>query len=431
MSPADEMLARLDEGISDVYVEFPDLDGVSRSKLVDAEYFREHWEEGISMNMLLLAVSSMTDVPEGSGYGSEINYADGVVQPVPDTFARVPWQENTARVICEFSFRGEPAGAYTRGVLGRVLAGVADRDVRFRVGHELEFHLLADAETGYEPLTQHQHECVTHATGQAAGFYDRVKRWADALGVRVRSIQHEYGAGQFEVLFDPAPPLESADQAFTFRQVVKQAAAAEGYHATFMAKPFTEVSANGYHLHVSGWWDGSNALGSGDELSETGRLFVGGLLQHADGLAGLLCPTINAFKRYRPGGFSPYSESWGYNNRTAAVRVPESRPVRVENRIGSADANPYLVVAGTLAAGLHGIDAGLDPGAPVDGDAHDQRPALVQAQEVALDALKADEVLVDALGAEFVRVFTAVKRRELEVFREHVTDWEQRYLEVL
>ncbi|MFC4248753.1 glutamine synthetase family protein [Natribaculum luteum] len=433
MTSGDKMETVLeDSDIEHLLVQFPDIDGVSRSKQIDADYARDKWKDGFSMNMLLLAVSSMTDVPEGTGYGEELNFADGVVIPDPETFEPVPWCENTARVICDFEFRGEPAGAYTRGVLQRVLAKARDElGASFGVGNELEFHLLEEIDGGYEPVTDHPHECVTHHTERVRTFYDKVKNWSEALGIPVQSIEHEYGAGQFEVLFDHAPPLEAADRAFTFREVVKEAAAAEGWKATFMAKPMTDSSASGYHLHLSAFDGSENLFADDNRLSQTGEAFVGGLLEHSDALTALGCPTLNGYKRFTPGSFSPFTQSWGYNNRTAAVRVPESSPTRVENRISGAAANPYLVLAGTLAAGLHGVRAGLDPGEPVSGDAQGQRPALARSPEVALRSLEADDELVAALGEEFVHAFTTVKRHELNLFNDHVSDWEQRYLEVL
>jgi glutamine synthetase len=433
MVTADEMEAALeDPDLDHLFVEFPDLDGVSRSKQVDADYARETWEDGFSMNMLTLAVSSMTDVPEGTGYGEEIDFADGVLVPDPETFAPVPWREDAARVICDFEFRGEPVGAYTRGVLQRALADARDElGASFGVGMELEFHLLEVTDDGYEPVTEHPHEYVTRHTERVRTFYDKIHRWGAELDIPVESIQHEYGAGQFEVLFDYAAPLEAADRAFTFREVVKEAAATEGRKATFMAKPLTESSANGFHLHLSAFDGSENLFSDGDGLSRTGEAFVGGLLEHADALTALGCPTLNGYKRFTPGSFSPFTRSWGYNNRTAAIRVPESSPTRLENRISGAAANPYLVLAGTLAAGLHGVRAGLDPGEPVSGDAQGQRPALARSPELALRALETDDVLVDALGEEFIRAFTVVKRHELALFNDHVTDWERRYLEVL
>ncbi|MFO7925985.1 MAG: glutamine synthetase family protein [Halobacteriota archaeon] len=421
-----------DPEVEHLFVEIPDIDGVSRSKQIDADYAREKWEDGFSMNMLILAVSAMTDVPEGTGYGEAIDFADGTIVPDPETFQRLPWRDDAARVICDFDFRGDPAEAYTRRVLHRVLAEARDTlDASFGVGNELEFHLLDRTEDGYKPVTDHPHEYVTRHTERVRSFYDKVKRWSDAMDISVQSIQHEYGAGQFEVLFDYGSPLETSDRAFTFREVVKEAAATGGRKATFMAKPLTDSSANGYHLHVSAF-DGSNNVFAGEEgLSETGKAFVGGLLEHADALVALGCPTLNGFKRFTPGSFSPYTRSWGYNNRTAAIRVPEALPTRIENRIPGAAANPYLVLAGTLAAGLHGVRAELDPGEPVSGDAQRQRPSLVQSPEMALRALETDDELVEILGEQFVHVFTTVKRHELSQFNDYVTDWERRYLKVI
>jgi len=418
--------------IEHLIVEFPDIDGVSRSKVIDAEYARDHWQEGFSMNMLILAVSSMTDVPEGTGYGEEINFADGLVVPDPETVQRVPWQENAARVLCDFEYEGESPVAYTRGLLQRVVADAAEElGASFGVGNELEFHLLEETEDGYDPVTEHPHEYMTQYQGRVQSFYDRLKQWSDELGVPVKSLQHEYGAGQFEVLFDHAKPLAGADRTFTFKRVVQEAAQAEGKAATFMAKPFTEASASGYHVHLSAFDGDENLFADGDELSATGRAFVGGLLEHADALTALCCPTLNGYKRFTPDSFSPYERSWGYNNRTAAIRVPAANPVRIENRIPGAAANPYLVLAGTLVAGLHGVREGFDPGAPADASDGVDRPSLPLSPGVALNELETDEVFVDGLGEEFVQAFTAVKRRELEKFNNEVTEWEKRYLESL
>ncbi len=433
MTAGAEMEALLEKPeIDHLFVEFTDIDGVSRSKQIDADYARKKWREGFSVNLLMLAVSSMTDVPENTGYGEAINFADGVAIPDPETCRRLPWREDAARVICEFEFRGEPVEVYTRRVLQRVLADAREElGAAFGVGNELEFHLLDSTDDGYEPVTDHPHEYVTRQTERVRGFYNEMKRWNDAMGIPVESIQHEYGAGQFEVLFDYAPPLEAADRAFTFREVTKEAAATEGRKATFMAKPLTDSSANGYHLHVSAFDGSENRFADDDSLSATGEAFVAGLLEHADALVALGCPTINGYKRFTPGSFSPYTRSWGYNNRTAAIRVPESTPIRIENRIAGAAANPYLVAAGTLAAGLHGVRAELDPEPPVSGDAEGQRPTLPRSPEVALRALETDEELTAMLGEEFVDVFTTVKRHQLDLFNDHVTDWERRYIQVL
>jgi glutamine synthetase len=257
-------------------------------------------------------------------------------------------------------------------------------------------------------------------------FYETLERWAEAYGLPLDSLQHEHGPGQLEVLFGYDTPLAAADRTFDFERLVRQTARLRDRHATFMAKPLAGESGSGYHLHVSAFEGGENAFAEGDGLSECGRHFVGGLLEHADALTALGTPTLNGFKRFDPDGFVPYTASWGLDNRQCAVRIPTGT-TRLESRISAADANPYLVVAATLAAGLHGIRAGLDPGEPVEGNPAGRRPGLPTAPETALAALEADEMLVEYLGEAVVEAFAATKRRELAAFRNTVTDWEREY----
>jgi len=430
---AAEMEERLRAGdVEHVLTEFPDINGISRSKQVTAERFLAKWDGGFSMNMPLLASTPMTDIADESRYAAGIDYADGTVRPIPSTFRVLPWDDDLARVLCDFEFEGEPAGAYPRHVLQRVLDDVDDA-LEVYAGSELEFSLLSVTEEGYEPATDHKHECVSWATEAVAPFYERVADWSEAYGVPLHTMHHEYGAGQLEVLFDHGRPLAQSDTTFDFKRLVKRAARDDGKRATFMARPFTDHSANGYHLHVSAFRDGDNAFAAGDgELSATGRQFVGGLLEHFDALAAILAPTLNSFKRFQPGGFAPATASWSYGNRMTSVRVPESGPVRVENRLGSADANPYLVTAATLAAGFHGVAAGIEPDDPVSGDPAGRRDPLPATPGLALRALEHDDVLIEALGQEFVDVYLAVKRTELAAFNDHVTDFERdQYVETL
>jgi glutamine synthetase len=264
-------------------------------------------------------------------------------------------------------------------------------------------------------------------------FYERLEEWAEAYGVPLDSIQHEHGPGQLEVLFDYDAPLEGADRTFDFKRLVKQTARLADQHATFMAKPFAGESGSGYHLHVSAFEGGENAFedDAGEGLSERGRHFLGGLLEHADALAAVGTPTLNGFKRFDPDGFVPYTASWGRDNRQTMVRIPTGT-TRLESRVSAADANPYLVIAATLAAGLHGMDAELDPGDAVEGNPAGRRPELPRGPETALAALEADEVMGEYLGEDVIRAYAATKRRELEAFRDTVTAWErEHYAETL
>jgi glutamine synthetase len=431
-----EMEQRLESSdIDHVFVEFPDINGISRSKQIRSDYFVEQWREGFPLNMLLLVQTPRNEVPEGTGFGKEIDYGDGSLRPDPSTFRRLPWRDDAARVICDLEYDGDPVSAAPRTVLKSVVARLdAELGYDWYLGSELEFYLLnPTSDGGYEPATDHKHEYITWAAEAVAPFYDRLSAYADDYGVDLTSLQHEHGPGQLEILFDYGPPLSQADTTFDFKRLVEQTARRNEQRATFMAKPFGDREGSGYHLHVSAFDNGENAFtAAGDgALSETGRQFVGGILAHADALTALGTPTLNAFKRFKPDGFAPYTASWGRDNRMTSLRIPTGTP-RIENRMPSADANPYLVAAGTLAAGYDGISRELDPGDPIEGDPTNTAPRLPHSPEQALSALENDDALTSLLGDDLIRAYTGSKRRELESFRETVTDWERtQYVETL
>jgi glutamine synthetase len=411
------------DGVDHVYVEFPDLNGTHRSKRVTADYFLEKSDKGFSMQLSLLAVSATDRFAADAGYGEEVNFADGTLKPMPETYKRVPWLEDTARVLCRFEHEGKPVPAYSGTVLERVLEG--GEDISFRVGTELEFFLLREEDGDLVPVTDHNRECVTETTEASTAFIDRLDELAAAFDVPIRVFHKEESPGQFEALFDHGPPLEHALDTLDLKRVVKRAASDTGHVATFMPKPVAGKGGSGFHLHVSAIDGGDNALADGDDLSPTGRHFLGGVLEHADALTALSCPTMNSFKRLWSGYFAATTASWGWDNRLAAFRVPGSGTTRLENRIPAADANPLRVVAGTLAAGLHGVEAGIDPGDQVDGDPGDDRPSLPRALPSALEALEQDAAMRSALGGEFIDVFCGVKRAELAAFDDAVTGWER------
>jgi glutamine synthetase len=431
MSPESPFDGALD-GVWHVYLEFPDINGISRSKQVTADHFCETWREGFPVNMLVLVQTPRNHVPTGTGFGEEIEYGDGSLHPEPSTRKPVPWRDDAVRVLCDVEYEGEVVGVNPRTALQSVLDDV-DLDVEFFVGSELEFSLLDGAEEGdgYEPVTDHKHEWISWATDSVGSFHDRLLEWGRAYDVPIQSLEHEHGPGQFEVLFDYGSPLSQADTTFDFKRLVKAIAKRAGQEATFMAKPFAGESGNGYHLHVSAFDGNENAFDAADGLSETGRAFVAGVLEHVDALTAFHAPTLNAYKRFDPHGFAPDTASWGFDNRMTSVRIPTGT-TRVENRIGSADANPYLIVAGTLAAGVDGVRRSLDPGDAVTGNPAGRYPQLPRSPHAALGALEDDEVLVDALGEDLVRAFVASKRRSLAEFRDTVTDWERdQYVELL
>ncbi len=432
----EEMVSMIDDDeIDHVFVEFPDLNGMSRSKQLDADYFLSSLETGFSMNLSLITQTHRSDVVEKSKYGAGTDFADGIVRPDPETCCRVPWRDDAARVICDFEFQGEAVSGSPRTVLSRVLDRIDERGFDTYAGSELEFFLLDPTDDGYAPVTSEKHENLTRATESISSFYDRVYEWAESFDIDLNTLHHEYGAGQFEILFDYGEPLGQADRTFRFKELVKHTARTGDQHATFMAKPFTDHAGSGYHLHVSLFEDGENVLEADEEsgqLSERGRQFVGGLLEHVDALSAFGTPNLNGFKRYEPGTFAPYSASWGYGNRMTAVRVPMHGETRIENRISSADANPYLVIAATLAAGFHGIEAELEPPEPSDCDPSTDRPRLPRSPHEALDRLEEDRMLARYMGAEVIHEYVSMKRQEIESFYSQTTEWERNeYVETL
>jgi glutamine synthetase len=256
------------------------------------------------------------------------------------------------------------------------------------------------------------------------------------MGHRAMAVSHEYFPGQFEINLEHGPALEVADRTFFYKQAVKEIAWKNGLMATFMAKPRSDLGGSGYHLHLSlaDPTTGANLFHDPRgqaELSDLAHHFIGGQMAHARGMTAVAAPTVNSYKRYVIGAFAPYYLLWGYDNRTCYVRVPPERKgaTRVENRSPDGVANPYLVFAAALAAGLDGIERQLDPGAPFVGDAYMNAdcvntPIIPQYLHEAVAALEADDVLCGWLGAEFVRAFASVKRLESQRFRAHVTDWE-------
>ena len=239
---------------------------------------------------------------------------------------------------------------------------------------------------------------------------------------------------QYEINLREAPALVAADRAFRLKSAVKDVAAQHGLLATFMGKPFNDQGGSGFHVHLSLERDEANAFDDPDDpdgISGEMRAFVGGVLAHAPALMAVLNPTVNAYRRLVPDSLAPTHANWGWDNRTALVRIPPERggATRVEVRVGDGSANPYLAVAGLLFAGLHGVRDGLVPPSPVGGDAYTLDPAssgdrLPPSLDDALAALEADEVLRDGLGPVLVDTFLALKRFELERHRTWVSDWD-------
>jgi glutamine synthetase len=386
--------------------------------------------------------------------------ADPDMIAVPDvaSYTLAPWQPGLAVLHCDISVEGEPWPYTPRLILKRMLDKARARGLDYQVGVEAEYFLVRrDGDDGIEvadPLDRMAGPCYD-AKGLTR-MYDHlttVSRYMNQLGWENYANDHEDANGQFEQNFRFADALTSADRLIFFRYMVHTIAHKAGLAATFMPKPFANLTGSGLHLHSSLWdvttgaelfADPADPRGLG--MSQLAYQYIAGLIDHGPALAGVTCPTVNSYKRMGVGApqsgatWAPAYATYGGNNRTQMLRVPEAG--RVENRAVDGSANPYLAMAAQLAAGLDGIDRGLDPGEPNPDNLY-----LLSADEVgrrgirtlpptllhAMDELVADDVVRDALGktadGDYVDYYAKVKREEFHAWHSVVSDWEvERYL---
>jgi glutamine synthetase len=400
-------------------------------------------------------------VADGAGFAGfaagEIGQvpADPDIAAMPDlaSFTPVPWQPNLARFACDVTVEGEPWPYCPRTILRNVLAEAKARGYAFKLGMELEYFLVNVGEDGTIEIADRQ-DTLDKPCYDMAGltrqydFLTTVSRYCNELGWGNYANDHEDANGQFEQNFEYDDALVTCDRAIFFRYMVHTLAERHGMVATFMPKPFTHLTGNGGHFHMSLWRDDVNVLldesdPRGLGLSALAYNFIGGLKQHARAYSAITAPTVNSYKRLKPGTtasgatWSPVWISYGYNNRTQMLRIPG--PGRIEDRTIDGSCNPYLAAAAVLAAGLDGIETPADAGEPNSENlysfSYDELTSrgLRSLPANLLDAtreLEADDVLRAALGwgrdEDYVDYYIRVKRDEWSRYHEQVTSWEIR-----
>jgi glutamine synthetase len=369
--------------------------------------------------------------------GGEIGYPDLVARPDLSTLTLLPWEPGVASCIADVHpvAEGSKVPADPRGAVRRAVAGFEELGLAPIVGPELEFFLCEHDPAVPGGLKRYVDQLsMVYTVGPQADPRGIVRQLAEAMagmGMGTFAANHEYMNSQYEINLRHGPALTAADRAFRLKTAVKDVAAQAGMVATFMGKPFNDQGGSGFHLHVSADRDDDNAFydrDGADGVSDELRRFTAGVLAHAPALMALLNPTINAYRRIVPDSLAPINISWGWDNRTAFVRIPaeRGRATRVEIRIGDGSANPYLATAAVLFAGLHGLREELPLPDPVAGDAYTQEAggSVPLSLEGALDALEADEYIRGAIGDAIVTPFVAMKRFEIERHRAWTSDWE-------
>ena len=421
-----------------IRVSFSDLIGVDRGRDVLLEELESTLAHGIAFCRAAYHTTPMGDVVPVQG-GIESGLPDISAHPDLDTLTDLPWEPGALWCLADTTVLGGlPAEESPREVARRVTAKLGELGLGAIVGPELEFYLLEQDDSSPQGWRRYAdapgNVYVVGRKGDPRGVLLTMLRYLRDASLRVTAANHEFCGGQFEINLYHSDLLDAADRAFRMKSAVQEIARHEGMLATFMAKPFNDEGGSGFHLHVSLVdEDGTNVFGDPDGqdgLSATGRYAIGGVLAHAPGLAAILNPTINSYKRFGPDTLAPWLIDWGLDNRSAMVRIPPERGAasRMEVRLGDATANPYLLIAAIGAAIYLGIRDKVEPQSPLEGYGYDPEsaPMLPQSLPEALEALAADAGLREVLGDFFVTSFLQYKRNEVERFAHHVTDWEFR-----
>jgi glutamine synthetase len=427
------------QGIDVVRIIYPDLMGSDRGRDILLHHLPNATGHGLAFCRAIYHTGALGDHSDIPG-GLDAGMPDIAVRPDLSTLVPLPWEPGVAWCIGDARDpeTGLPAPESPRDLLRRVTGQLAESGLTAVIGPELEYVLLdpaPDSPTGWRRYAATPGNVYTVGRkSDPDGHLLRTLRHLHDLGIGVSGGNREYDSGQFEINLDHSEALDAADRAFRFKAAVKELARAEGRLATFMAKPLNDGGGSGFHLHISVVDpEGRNvfdAPGQPFGLSDTARHAIAGLLAHAPALAALFNPTINSYKRFGPDTTAPWLIDWGLDHRGAMVRIPPERgsAARLEMRLGDATANPYLAIAGLVAAVQLGIRSGAEPPAPTGGYGYDPAgaPKLPTSLGEALDALEGDHELTEVLGKPFVDAFLIFKRDELTRFGRHVTDWEFR-----
>ncbi len=441
------LLQRLEQdGIEHLWVVYHDYSARGSAKSMPKETFRGTIRDGV-----VFAVANL-DMTTNDRQATDAKWladsGDFMAVPDPRSYAVLPRYPKTARIhVWMRATDGSVWDGCPRTRLQKVVDELKTEGYSVQAALEPEFYLLNRDEQGeYRPVNSTR---MFSQRGLAAEqpFVLAVVDELRGMGVHVAQIGKEYGPGQYEMSVDHADPIQAVDDYFSLKEAVRDVSKQFGHIATFMPKPYAHYTGSSLHVHLS-LWDQEGKIdltpGTSDEtsLSEVGGHFLGGILKRVDALTGLGSPTVNSYKRLLPGSWAPANTYWGYGNRSGVVRIPGIGKRRhIEFRSPDNSCQPYLLLAGLLAAGLDGIRNKIEPPEPFQGDIGHLTPEeiarynigfLPRALPEALGALEADDVIGAALGSTILEHFLIVKRQELAQYNIEVHPWERAmYLELV
>ncbi len=426
------------EKVEFVHLWFTDIEGHLKSFAVTMDELEGALDDGMGF-----------DGSSISGFNA-IEESDMVAIPDPTTFQLMPNGGHVvARMICDVvTPEGEPYDGDSRHVLRLALERMRSMGFdTFNVGPELEYFLFKD-DQGTETLDEGGYFAMTTLDAASDLRHDTVKA-LESMGIPIEYVHHEVGPSQHEIDMRFAPALEMADHTVTYRLVVKEIAKKAGFHATFMPKPIFGENGSGMHTHQSLFADGKNAFFDADDewhLSEVGKAFIAGQLQHAREISAVFAQWVNSYKRLVPGYEAPVYVAWSRRNRSALIRIPLYKPgdehaTRAEIRCPDPACNPYLAFAALLHAGLEGIEKGYELPPPMEQNLYhltaEQRRergivGLPETLGEAIDELAGSDLARRALGPHIFGRYVELKRKEWDDYRVQLTPWElEKYLPAL
>jgi glutamine synthetase len=428
--------------ISEVECIVPDMAGAVRGKIMPASKFTD--SSTLRMPMSIFMQSITGDYPEICDRIDPLEI-DMLLQPDPSTIRLLPWASKpSAQVIHDcYDTAGNPLELSPRQVLKRVLDLYRKEGWQPVVAPELEFYLVQPNVDAKQPLLP-----AIGRTGRAeragqsfnieaisdfAPMLDDLYSYCEGQKLEIDTLNHEEGMGQLEINLLHGDPLELADQAFLFKRTVRESALRHNLYATFMAKPMDNQPGSAMHIHqsVEDVNSGENIFSTADgEPNELLLNHIAGLQQFMPEAMALFSPYVNSYRRFVKDMSAPINFHWGFDNRTIGFRVPDNNPksMRIENRIASADVNPYLAIATSLACGYIGMKQGLNPTEPLTSSAFEKPMEISRNWYSSLQRLAECQPLREVLGETFVDVYVAVKEVEFDNFLNVISPWEREHL---
>lgn len=427
-----------------------DLDGVFRAKYLNAGKLRSALDNGFGFCDVVLGWDSSDQLIDGLSFtGWHTAYPDAEARLLPETLRTMPFEGGMPLVLGEFAGRAE--AICPRGTLRRVLDRAASMGWAVKAAAEFECFVFEETpnsvrEKGYrdlKPITLGNFGYSMLRSSVHSDFYQELWETCAAMRIELEALHTETGPGVIEAAIGVDDALEAADKAALFKTVFKILCQRRGWMATFMAKWSRDWPGQSGHLHMSllDAKSGESIFfeeGAAHQMSDAMRWFVGGQQALMPELLAMVSPTVNSYTRLVPGFWAPTSATWGYENRTCALRVigGSAKSQRVEYRVAAADINPYLALAAAIGSGLWGVEHKIEPDAPIAGNAYENQDQSGRALPATLwDAaqrLRASDAARDLFGAEFVDHYARTREWEELEARKAVTDWQlARYFEII